>query len=143
MYYNFYVFLVILAIISPVVAYNKNEVLKTISIQQDIVYSSLMIFSIYLGYLIYNNKNIFIKQSNPGLKYLFVNVLLTSFGLLLGGLIIINENVFRFKSLQKSVYLIILLIVAICFYKKNINFNAVMGVLLVIFGSYLIDKNTI
>ena len=134
MYYNFYVFLVILAIISPVVAYNKNEVLKTISIQQDIIYSSSMIFSIYLGYLIYNNKNIFIKQNNP---------LLTSFGLLLGGLILINENVFRFKSLQKSVYLILLLIVAICFYKKNINFNAVMGVFLVIGGSYLIDKNTI
>ena len=72
-----------------------------------------------------------------------MNVLLTSFGLLLGGLILINENVFRFKSLQKSVYLILLLIVAICFYKKNINFNAVMGVFLVIGGSYLIDKNTI
>ena len=53
-----------------------------------------------------------------------------------------NENIFRFKSLQKSVYLIVLLIIAICFYKKNINFNAVLGVFLVILGSYLIDRNT-
>ena len=51
MYYNFYLYLIILAIISPVTAYNKNEVLKTISIPQDIVYSSTLIFSIYLGYL--------------------------------------------------------------------------------------------
>ena len=52
MYYNFYFFLVILAILSPVTAYNKNEVLKTITIPQDIIYSSLLICSIYLGYSI-------------------------------------------------------------------------------------------
>ena len=142
MYYNFYLFLVILAIISPVTAYNKNEVLKTITIPQDIVYSSTLIFCIYFGYILYTNQTIFIKKNNPGIPYLLLNVLLTSLGLLLGGLIIINEKIFRFKSLQKSVYLIILLILAICFYKKNINEYAVMGVLLVIYGSYLIDRNT-
>ena len=70
MYYNFYVPCDISDNFT-INTYNKNEVLKTISIQQDIIYSSLMIFSIYLGYLIYNNKSIFIKQNNPGLKYLF------------------------------------------------------------------------
>ena len=141
MYYNFYVYLVILAIISPLCAYNKNEVLKTITIYQDIIYSSFFICSIYLIYIIYTNENIFIKPHNPGLKYLYLNVFLTCISLLLGGMIIMNENVFRFKSLQKGVYLLILLVIAICFYKKNINYNAVLGILLVILGSYLIDNN--
>ena len=29
MYYNFYLFLIVLAVISPVAAYNRNEILKS------------------------------------------------------------------------------------------------------------------
>ena len=47
MYYNFYIFLIILAIISPVAAYNRNEILKKISIQHEVIFISIYILILY------------------------------------------------------------------------------------------------
>ena len=73
------------------------------------------------------------------LGYLIFNGTLTCIVLLFNGLIIMNENVFKYKTLQKSVYLIILVIIAVCIYQQKLTFKTVMGLLFIIFGSYLID----
>jgi len=139
MYYNFYVFLVILAAISPVAAYNRNEILKKVPIQFEVIFTSIFILVVYGLYQLVNKQNLIKNVDKKTLGYLIFNGTLTSIVLLLGGLIIMNENVFKFKTLQKSIYLIILVIIAVCVYQQKLTFKTVMGLLFIIFGSYLID----
>jgi len=139
MYYNFYLFLIILAIISPVAAYNRNEILKKVPIQFEVMFTSIFILVVYGLYQLINKQNLIKNVDKKTIGYLIFNSTLTSMALLLGGLIIMNENVFKFKTLQKSVYLIILVIIAVCIYQQKLTFKTVMGLLFIIFGSYLID----
>ena len=139
MYYDFYIFLIILAAISPVAAYNRNKILKDISIQNEVIFTSIYILFIYGLYQLINNKKFIPNIKKETLGYLIVNGTLASIVLYLGGLILIKENVFKFKTLQKSIYLIILVIIAVCIYQQKLTFKTVMGLLFIIFGSYLVD----
>jgi len=139
MYYNFYIFLMVLAMISPIAAYNRNEILKKISIQHEVIFISIYILILYGLIQLYNNKKLIPELKKNTIGYLIINGTLTSIALYLGGLILINENVFKYKTLQKSVYLIILVIVAVCIYQQNLTLKTIIGLLLIMFGSYLID----
>ena len=141
MYYNFYIFLIISAIISPVAAYNRNKILKKVPIQFEVMFTSIFILLVYGLYQIFNKKNLIKKLDKETLGYLILNGTLTCFVLLLSGLIIKNENVFKYKTLQKSIYLIILVIIAVCIYKQELTFKTILGLLSIIFGSYLVDIN--
>ena len=44
--YNFYIILVLLSILSPIIAYNKADILKSINITNDIFYTSLALLII-------------------------------------------------------------------------------------------------
>ena len=64
-------------------------------------------------------------------------------GLFISGFIINKENVFRYKLLQKPVYTVILLIIAVCFFKQKIDIQKILGVLLIVIGTYLVEKKII
>jgi len=139
MYYNFYIFLIILAIISPIAAYNRNEILKKISIQHEVIFISIYILILYGLIQLYNNKKLIPDLKNNTIGYLIFNGTLTCISLYLGGLILINENVFKYKTLQKSVYLILLVIVAVCVYNQNLTLKTIIGLIFILMGAYLID----
>ena len=139
MYYNFYLFLIVLAVISPVAAYNRNEILKKVPIQFEVMFTSIFILVVYGLYQLVNKQNLIKNLDKKTLGYLIFNGSLACMVLLFNGLIIMNENVFKYKTLQKSVYLIILVIIAVCIYQQKLTFKTVMGLLFIIFGSYLID----
>ena len=141
MYYNFYIFLIILAIISPITAYNRNIILKKVSIPFEVMFTSIFILVVYGIYQIFNNQNLIKNVDKKTLGYLVFNGTLTCIVLLLGCLILTKENVFKYKTLQKSVYLIILVIIAVCIYQQKLTLKTVLGLLSIIFGSYLIDIN--
>ena len=141
MYYNYYIFLIILAIISPIAAYNRNKILKKISIQHEVMFISIFILIIYGIIQIYNKKKLIPDLKNNTIGYLIFNGTLTCITLYLGGLILMKENVFKYKTLQKSVYLIILIIIAACVYKQSLTYKTVLGLIFIITGSYLIDIN--
>jgi len=131
----------VLAMISPIAAYNRNEILKKISIQHEVIFISIYILILYGLIQLYNNKKLIPDLKNNTLGYLIINGTLTSIGLYLGAQILKNESVFKYKTLQKSVYLIILVIVAVCVYQQNLTLKTIIGLLFIIFGSYLIDIN--
>ena len=139
MYYNFYLFLTMLAIISPIAAYNRNEILKKVPIQFEVMFTSIFILVVYGLYQLVNKQDLIKNIDKKTLGYLIFNGTLTCIVLLFNGLIIMNENVFKYKTLQKSVYLIILVIIAVCIYQQKLTFKTIMGLLFIIFGSYLID----
>ena len=140
--YNLYIYLIILAIISPIAAYNRSYILKNIRVDQEIMFISVLILVIYSLYQIINKNDIIPKNmNNDTIKYLIINSILASISLYLGGMILTKEKVFKFKALQKPVYLIILVIIACCFYKESFNYKIIIGIILLIIGSYLIDTN--
>ena len=56
MFYNFYIYLVVLATFSPILAYNKQKILNKISISEEIFYTTLAVFSLLLVFKIYKKK---------------------------------------------------------------------------------------
>jgi len=138
--YNLYIFLIILASISPIAAYNRSKILKDISIPNEVMFTSVFILILYGIYQIVNKKSMIPKfKKNDTLKYLIINGILVSVALYMGGMILIKENVFKYKALQKSIYLIILVMIAVCVYKQNLTLKTIFGLLLVVIGSYFID----
>ena len=140
--YNFYLFLIILATISPIAAYNRSEILKDISIQNEVMFTSVFLLILYGIYQIVNKKNMFPKfKKNDTLKYLIINGTLVAISLYMGGIILMRENVFKYKALQKSIYLIILVIIAVCVYKQHLTLKTILGLLFILVGAYFIDIN--
>jgi uncharacterized membrane protein len=142
MFYNFYIFLFILACFSPINAYNKEVILKDISIENEVVIISSGILFIYILSQILRGNNIVPKKiETKTMKYLATNTILTCISLYLGGMIIQRSNVMRFKALQKPIYLVILVVIACLFYEQKFNISIIIGVTLLIIGSIIVDKN--
>ncbi len=142
MFYSFYIFIFILAILSPINSYNKEIILQDISIENEVVIISSGILFIYILSLILRNKDIIPKKiETKTMKYLATNTILTCISLYLGGMIIQRSNVLRFKSLQKGIYLVILVIIACLFYEKKCSIEIIIGVGLLVIGCIIVDKN--
>ncbi len=142
MFYSFYFFILVLACLSPVNAYNRETILKDISIENEVVIISSGIIFIYILSLILRNKEIIPKKiQSKTIGYLVLNTILTCISLYLGGMIIQRSNVLRFKSLQKPIYLVVLVIVACLFYEQKCNLRIIFGVGLLVTGCIIVDKN--
>ena len=140
--YNFYIILIILAILSPVIAFNKAKILKSISITDDFFYTSLG-FVIILFFIKYFNKDKIIKKiDDDTLKRLGLQIMLIIPIIYLSGTILKKENVFLFKSLQRSVSILVLLLYSVVVMKMKVTPPMVLGAILLITGSHLIDKST-
>ena len=138
--YNFYVILVLLSILSPIIAYNKVDILKNISITNDIFYTSLALLIITFLIKLYK-KDVKFKINKLTKKKLLYQILLIIPVLYLGGLILKNENVIVYKSYQKSFSIFFLLLYSVFFMKMEINISTIIGCVLIILGLYLVDKS--
>ena len=139
MFYNFYIYHVILATMSPILAYNKQKILSKINISEEIFYTTGALFTLLLIYKIYKKKDIITKIDNQTIIRIAIQSCLVLIGLFISGIVISRENVFRYKLFQKPVYIVILLILAVCFYKEKITFQKLIGIVLLLIGTYLIE----
>ena len=142
MFYNFYIYLVILATFSPILAYNKQKILNKISISEEIFYTTLAVFSLLLVFKIYKKKDIITKIDNHTILRILIQAFIVLAGLFISGIVISKENVFRYKLFQKPVYTVVLLILAVCFYKEKVSFQKVIGIIFLLIGTYLIETKT-
>ena len=138
--YNFYVILVLLSILSPIIAYNKVDILKNMSITNDIFYTSLALLIITFLIKLYK-KDVKFKINKLTKKKLLYQILLIIPVLYLSGLILKNENVIVYKSYQKSLSIFFLLLYSVFFMKMEINISTIIGCVLIILGLYLVDKS--
>lgn len=138
--YNFYVILVLLSILSPIIAYNKVDILKNMSITNDIFYTSLALLIITFLIKLYK-KDVKFKINKLTKKKLLYQILLIIPVLYLSGLILKNENVIVYKSYQKSLSIFFLVLYSVFFMKMEINISTIIGCVLIILGLYLVDKS--
>ena len=142
MYYNFFVYLIILAIISPFAAYSRSKILEKLDIKYEIMIISVVILVIYsVGIIFTREKLIPDKLENDTIMYLAINSVFASVALYLSAKLLLHDNVFKVKCIQRPIQIIFLVIIAATVYGQEMNYKVLIGIILLILGVYLIDSN--
>lgn len=145
MNYNFYILLFISIIVSSPIVFLKNDILKQISITEEVILVSVGILtSVSILYFLYEKKSISdlrkITRSEIMPK-LILYTLLIFISILLGNYIVKNEGkVIRYKSFQRSLSLILLLILGHFVFNEKVTQNTCLGIGIIILGLYFLDK---
>ena len=144
MNYNFYVLLIVSIIISSPIIFLKNDLLKNLTITEEIIIVSTgiltIVSSIYFFYEKKSLQNLFNKCSNEKYK-LCLYIALITITLLIGNFIVKSEGkVIRYKSFQRALSLILMLILGHYIFGEKITINTCWGIGIIIFGLYILDR---
>lgn len=145
MNYNFYMLLVISLFVSSPIIFLKNDILKKISITEEVILVSVGILTVVsLIYFLYENKSfsdlLKITKSDVMPK-LILYTLLIIISILLGNYIVKNEGkVIRYKSFQRALSLILMLILGHFVFGERVNKNTCLGIGIIILGLYILDR---
>ena len=129
---------------SPII-FLKNDVLKDFSITEEVIYVSLSILTIVsIIYFFYEKKSLqdlIDKTKSDKIPKLIVYVSLLSITLLIGNHIIKTEGkVIRYKSFQRSLSLIMMIILGYFVFGEKVTMNTCIGIGIIIFGLYVLDQ---
>jgi len=144
MNYNFYALLILLIIISSPIIFLKNSLLKTFSITEEIILVSngiLLIISII--YFFYEKKNIknLIDIGKKEKYKLILYITLITITLLIGNYIVKREGkVIRYKSFQRSLSLILMIIIGHSIFGEKVTYNTCLGIGIIILGLFILDR---
>ena len=141
---NFYVLLIVSIIIGSPIIFLKNDLLKSLTITEEIIIVSTGILALVLFvYFFYEKKslqNLFNKCSNEKYK-LCLYISLITITLLIGNFIVKSEGkVIRYKSFQRALSLILMLILGHYIFGEKITINTCWGIGIIIFGLYILDR---
>ena len=142
--YNFYALLIASIVIGSPIIFLKNDILKTFSITEEIIIVSLgilaIVSTIYFGY----EKNSLQNLINVGKKEkykLCLYISLITITLLIGNYIVKTEGkVIRYKSFQRAISLILMLIIGHYVFGERVNINTCLGIGIIIVGLYVLDR---
>jgi len=129
---------------SPII-FLKNDVLKDFSITEEVIYVSLSILTIVsIIYFFYEKKSLqdlIDKTKSDKIPKLIVYVSLLSITLLIGNHIIKTEGkVIRYKSFQRSLSLIMMIILGYFVFGEKVTMNTCIGIGIIISGLYVLDQ---
>ena len=145
MKYNFYMLLIASIVIGSPIIFLKNDVLKDFSITEEIIcvsLSILMIIScIYFFYEKKSLQDLFNKTKSDKIPKLLIYVSLLSITLLIGNHIIKTEGkVIRYKSFQRSLSLILMIILGYFIFGEKVTMNTCLGIGIILLGLYVLDR---
>lgn len=146
MNYNFYILLIISLIISSPIVFLKNDILKKISITEEIILVSFIIsISVLMIYILYEKKSLADLQKITKMEImpkLILYTILITISLLLGNYILKNEGkVIRYTTFRRSLSLILMLILGYFVFNEKITRNTCLGIGIIILGLYVLDKS--
>ena len=141
---NFYTLLISSIIIGSPIIFLKNDLLKTFSITQEIIIVSLGILTlvsfIYFGYEKNSLKNLIsVGEKNKYKLCLYISLITIT--LLIGNYIVKTEGkVIRYKSFQRALSLILMLILGHYIFGEKVTMNTCWGIGIIIIGLYVLDR---
>ena len=142
---TFYVLLILSVIIGSPITFLKNDLLKTLSVTEEIMCVSIGILIIVsMIYFFYEKKTINdlinITKSDK-MVTLLIYIALIVITLLMGNYILKKEGkVIRYKSFQRSLSLILMLVLGHVFYGEKVKTNTCIGVGIIITGLIVLDR---
>lgn len=141
---NFYSFLILSIIIGSPIIFLKNDLLKTFSITEEILCVSIGILIIVsIIYFLYEKKSLqnLINIGEKQKYKLCLYILLITVSLLIGNYIVKTEGkVIRYKSFQRSLSLILMLIIGHFYFNEYITINTCLGIGIIILGLFILDR---
>jgi hypothetical protein len=141
---NFYSFLILSIIIGSPIIFLKNDLLKTFSITEEILCVSIGILIIVsIIYFLYEKKSLqnLINIGETQKYKLCLYILLITVSLLIGNYIVKTEGkVIRYKSFQRSLSLILMLIIGHFYFNEYITINTCLGIGIIILGLFILDR---
>ena len=144
MNYNFYTLLILSIIIGSPIIFLKNDILKKFSITEEIIIVSLGILTIVsIIYFLYENNSLqnLLEKCKTEKYKLCLYVSLITISLLIGNYIIKTEGkVIRYKSFQRALSLILMLILGHYIFGEKITVNTCLGIGIIILGLYILDR---
>jgi len=144
MNYNFYTLLILSIIIGSPIIFLKNDILKKFSITEEIIIVSLGILTIVsIIYFLYENNSLqnLLEKCKTEKYKLCLYVSLITISLLIGNYIIKTEGkVIRYKSFQRALSLILMLILGHYIFGEKITINTCLGIGIIILGLYILDR---
>ena len=143
--YGFTKYLLLSVLIGAPIPFLKNEILKDFSvIELGLIGNLLLAFMFFFFYFVYEKKNpqeLLKTLKTKEIKTFFIYMILVFLGLLVGGTILKKEgSVIRYKSFQRSLSIVLMLIIGMCLFKEKITFTMCLGVGVTALGLYLIEK---
>jgi len=144
MNYNFYTLLILSIIIGSPIIFLKNDLLKTFSITEEIICVSIGILIIVsIIYFLYEQKNL-INLIDVGKreKYkLCLYIFLITVTLLIGNYIVKREGkVIRYKSFQRSLSLLLMIIIGHSIFGEKITYKTCLGIGIIVLGLFILDR---
>ena len=144
MNYNFYTLLILSIIIGSPIIFLKNDILKKFSITEEIIIVSLGILTIVsIIYFLYENNSLqnLLEKCKTEKYKLCLYVSLITISLLIGNYIVKTEGkVIRYKSFQRALSLILMLILGHYIFGEKITINTCLGIGIIILGLYILDR---
>jgi len=141
---NFYSFLILSIIIGSPIIFLKNDLLKTFSITEEILCVSIGILIIVsIIYFLYEKKSLqnLINIGEKQKYKLCLYILLITVSLLIGNYIVKTEGkVIRYKSFQRSLSLILMLIIGHFYFNEYVTINTCLGIGIIILGLFILDR---
>ena len=141
---NFYKLLILSIIIGSPIIFLKNDLLKTFSITEEILCVSIGILIIVsIIYFLYEKKSLknLINIGETQKYKLCLYILLITITLLIGNYIVKTEGkVIRYKSFQRSLSLILMLIIGHFYFNEYVTINTCLGIGIIILGLYILDR---
>lgn len=145
MNYNFYTLLIASIVIGSPIIFLKNDILKIFSITEEIILVSLgilaIVSSIYFCYEKKSFKNL-TRNLDRDIIYKFIlYVFLITITLLIGNYIVKSEGkVIRYKSFQRALSLILMLMIGHYIFGERVTQNTCLGVGIIILGLFILDR---
>ena len=141
---NFYILLTVSIIIGSPIIFLKNDILKSLTITEEIIIVSLGILTLVGSiYFFYEKKSLqnLINIGNKEKYKLCLYIGLITITLLIGNYIVKREGkVIRYKSFQRALSLILMLILGHYIFGEKITINTCWGIGIIIFGLYILDR---
>jgi len=141
---NFYILLIVSIIIGSPIIFLKNDLLKSLTITEEIIIVELGILTIVSSIYFFYEKNslknlISVGEKNKYKLCLYISLITIT--LLIGNYIVKTEGkVIRYKSFQRALSLILMLIIGHYVFGEKITMNTCWGIGIIIFGLYVLDR---
>lgn len=141
---NFYILLIASIIIGSPIIFLKNDLLKTLTITEEIIIVSLGILLIVsFIYFVYEKNSLqnLISVGKSEKYKLCLYISLITITLLIGNYIVKTEGkVIRYKSFQRALSLILMLILGHYIFGEKVTINTCWGIGIIILGLYVLDR---
>ena len=143
--YNFYFFVTLNTIISAFLTYLKQDILKYVSISEEMLITQITLFSLFVGYYVFVengdvNKTLAVLRENKNnilVKIAIFDVLLM-FAIIISGKILMNEKIIYSKPIKIGLYLIFITLISRV-YEQTHNIYIYLGIFVMLFGLILIE----